>query len=183
MSRIGLLPIAIPRGTEVKINGSEVVAKGNKGELRRRFHPAISIALKDGRLIVARPSDSKVHRSLHGLTRSLLANMVRGVSEGFEKILEINGVGYRAQKTGDKLALQVGYSNVIEFSAPPGVTITVEGTNRIHVLGVDKEAVGETAAKIRAIRRADSYKGKGIKYVDEKLHLKPGKSGKVGKKQ
>jgi large subunit ribosomal protein L6 len=182
MSRIGLLPIAIPRGTEVKINGSEVVARGNKGELRRRLHPAISIALKDGCLIVTRPSDSKIHRSLHGLTRSLLANMVTGVSEGFEKTLEINGVGYRAQKTGDKLLLQVGYANAVEFSPPPGISITVEGTNRIRVTGIDKELVGETAAKIRAIRPPDSYKGKGIKYLGEKLRLKPGKSGKVGKK-
>jgi large subunit ribosomal protein L6 len=164
MSRIGLLPIAIPPGTEVKVNGSEVVTKGSKGELSRRFHPAISIALKDGCLIVTRPSDSKVHRSLHGLTRTLLANMVMGVSKGFEKVLEINGVGYRAQKTGDKLLLQVGYANTVEFSAPSGISITVEGTNRIHVIGIDKELVGETAAKIRAVRRADSYKGKGIKY-------------------
>lgn len=118
MSRIGSLPIAIPQGTEVKIDGSEVVVKGSKGELRRRFHPSISIALKNGDLIVTRPSDSKIHRSLHGLTRSLLANMVTGVSEGFEKVLEINGVGYRAQKTGDKLLLQVGYANTVEFPPP-----------------------------------------------------------------
>ena len=182
MSRIGLLPIDIPQGTEVKIDGSEVVVTGSKGELRRRFHSAMSIALKDGCLIVTRPSDSKIHRSLHGLTRSLLANMVTGVSEGFEKILEINGVGYRAQKTGDKLLLQVGYANTVEFHAPPGIGITVEGTNRIRVTGIDREVVGETAAKIRAIRPADSYKGKGVKYFDEELRLKPGKSGKIGKK-
>jgi large subunit ribosomal protein L6 len=182
MSRIGLLPIDIPRGVEVKINGSEVVVKGSKGELRRRFHPDISIALKDGCLIVTRPSDSKIHRSLHGLTRSLLANMIVGVSQGFEKVLEINGVGYRAQKSGDKLLLQVGYSNTVEFSPPLGINIIVEGTNRIRVIGIDKELVGETAAKIRAIRSADPYKGKGIKYVGEQLRLKPGKSGKVGKK-
>jgi large subunit ribosomal protein L6 len=166
----------------VKVNGSEVVTKGSKGELSRRFHPAISIALKDGSLVVTRPSDSKVHRSLHGLTRSLLANMVTGVSRGFEKVLEINGVGYRAQKTGDKLMLQVGYANTVEFSAPSGVSISVEGTNRIHVTGIDKEAVGETAAKIRRVRPADSYKGKGIRYEGERLRLKPGKSGKIGKK-
>jgi len=182
MSRIGSLPIAVPRGTEVKIDGSEVMVKGSKGELRRRFHPDISIVLKDGHLIVTRPSDSKTHRSLHGLTRTLLANMVKGVTEGFEKILEVNGIGYRAQKSGDKLLLQVGYANTVEFSPPPGITITVEGTNRIRVAGIDKELVGETAAKIRAIRPADSYKGKGIKYLEEKLRLKPGKSGKVGKK-
>ena len=182
MSRIGLLPIAIPQGTEVKIDGSEVVVKGSKGELRRRFHPGISIALKNGDLIVTRPSDSKIHRSLHGLTRSLLANMVTGVSEGFEKVLEINGVGYRAQQSGNKLLLQVGYSNTVEFSPPPGISISVEGTNRIRVAGIDKEAVGEAAARIRAVRPADSYKGKGIKYSEEKLRLKPGKAGKIGKK-
>lgn len=182
MSRIGLLPIAIPRGTEVKVDGSEVVAKGSKGELRRRFHPAVSIALKDDCLIVSRPSDNKIHRSLHGLTRSLLANMITGVSKGFERVLEINGVGYRAQKSGDKLLLQVGYANAVEFAPPPGINITIEGANRIHVTGVDKELVGETAAKIRAIHPGDSYKGKGIKYEGERLHLKPGKSGKIGKK-
>ncbi len=182
MSRIGLLPIAVPKDTEVRIAGSEVVVKGTKGELRRRFHPDISIALKDGCLIVARPSDSKIHRSLHGLTRSLLANMIVGVSQGFERVLEINGVGYRAQKAGEKLLLQVGYTNTVEFSPPPGINITIEGANRIHVTGIDKELVGETAAKIRAIRPADHYKGKGIKYAEEKLRLKPGKSGKVGKK-
>jgi large subunit ribosomal protein L6 len=182
MSRIGLLPIAVPQGTEVKIDGSEVVVKGSKGELRRRFHPDISIALRNGWLIVTRPSDSKIHRSLHGLTRSLLANMVTGVSEGFEKVLEINGVGYRAQKTGDKILLQVGYANAVEFSPPPGISVTIEGTNRVRVTGIDKEAVGETAAKIRAVRPADSYKGKGIKYSDEKLRLKAGKSGKIGKR-
>jgi large subunit ribosomal protein L6 len=182
MSRIGSLPIAIPRGTEVKIDGSDVIAKGSKGELRGRFHPAISIALKDGCLVVTRPSDSKLHRSLHGLTRSLLANMVTGVSEGFEKILEVNGVGYRAQKSGDKLLLQVGYANTVEFSPPPGIGVAVEGTNRIRVSGIDKQLVGETAAKIRSVRHADSYKGKGIKYAGEKIRIKPGKSGKIGKK-
>ncbi len=182
MSRTGLLPIAIPQGTEVKIDGSEVIVKGGKGELRRRFHPDISIALEDGVLTVSRPTDSVVHRSLHGLTRSLLANMVRGVSEGFERVLEINGVGYRAQKTGDKLQLQVGYSNTVEFVPPPGVNISVEGVNRVRVAGIDKEAVGEAAAQIRAVRPADSYKGKGIKYAEEQLHLKPGKAGKRAKK-
>ena len=149
MSRIGLLPIAIPQGTDVKIDGREVVVKGKNGELRRRFHPDISIALKNGDLIVTRPSNSKIHRSLHGLTRSLLANMVTGVSEGFEKVLEINGVGYRAQKTGDKLLLQVGYANTVEFHPPPGICITVEGTNGIRGAGFDKEVIGETAAKIK----------------------------------
>ncbi|MFP3897985.1 MAG: 50S ribosomal protein L6 [Dehalococcoidia bacterium] len=182
MSRTGLMPISVPQGTEVNIAGSEVMVRGSKGELRRRFHPDISVTLKDGYLVVARPTDSKVHRSLHGLTRSLLANMVTGVSDGFERVLEVNGVGYRAQKTGDKLLLQVGYANTVEFTPPPGTSITVEGSNRIRVAGIDKEIVGETAARIRAVRPPDAYKGKGIKYSDEKLHLKPGKSGKVGKR-
>lgn len=182
MSRIGLLPIAVPQGTEVRINGSEVAVKGSKGELHRRFHPDISVALRNDCLIVTRPSNSKTHRSLHGLTRSLLANMVRGVSEGFEKTLEVNGVGYRAQKSGDKLLLQVGYANTVEFSPPSGINISIEGANRIRVAGVDKEAVGEVAARIRAIRPADPYKGKGIKYSGEELHLKPGKAGKRAKK-
>lgn len=182
MSRIGLLPIVVPQGTEVKIDGSEVAVKGSRGELRRRFHPDISIAMENGHLIVTRPGDSKTHRALHGLTRSLLANMVRGVNEGFEKALEINGVGYRAQKAGDKLVLQVGYANAVEFSPPPGINISVEGANRIRVAGIDKEAVGEVAARIRAIRPADPYKGKGIKYFAEVLHLKPGKAGKRSKK-
>jgi large subunit ribosomal protein L6 len=182
MSRVGSLPVPIPQGVEVEIKGNEVKIKGAKGELCRHFHPDISIALKDEKLIVTRPSDNRTHRSLHGLTRSLLANMVEGVSKSFEKVLEINGVGYRAQKVGDKLLLQLGYTNPIEFSLRPGICITVEGVNRIHITGVDKEAVGEVAARIRALRPADCYKGKGIKYAGERLQLKPGKSGKIGKK-
>ena len=182
MSRIGSLPISVPQGVEVQIRESEVKVKGTKGELYHRFHPDISIVLQDGMLTVARPSDNRVHRSLHGLTRSLLANMVEGVSNGFERILEINGIGYRAQNVGGKLLLQIGYANPIEFSPPAGIGITVEGVNRIHITGVDKEAVGEVAARIRALRPADPYKGKGIKYVGEKLRLKPGKSAKIGKK-
>jgi len=183
MSRIGLLPIVIPQNVEVQIKGSEVTVKGSRGELCRCFHPDISITLKDGNLIVMRPSNNRIHRALHGLTRNLLANMVKGVSEGFEKVLEINGVGYRAQKSGDKLLLQVGYSHPVEFFPPPVVSVTIEGVNRIHVEGIDKEAVGQVAAKIRAIRFADSYKGKGIKYAEERLRLKPGKLGKVAAKR
>jgi ribosomal protein L6, bacterial type len=167
MSRTGLLPILVPQDVEVKIEGSEVIVKGTKGELRRCFHPDISIVLKDGMLIVTRPSDNRIHRSLHGLTRSLLANMVEGVSKGFERILEINGIGYRAQKDGDKLLLQVGYTNPVEFFPLPSIGIAVEKTNRIRVTGIDKEVVGEVAARIRAIRPADPYKGKGIKYAEE----------------
>jgi len=181
MSRIGLLPIIIPQDVEVKIDGSEVVVKGSKGELYRRFHPDMSITIEDGKLIVTRPSDNRLHRSLHGLTRSLLANMVDGVSKGFIKALEVHGVGYRAQKNDANLLLQVGFAHTVEFSPPPGVDITVEGTNRINVIGIDKELVGTAAAKIRAIRPPDSYKGKGIRYSGERLRLKPGKSGKLGR--
>ena len=183
MSRVGSLPIVIPPGVEVDIKGTEVTVKGAKGELYRRFHPDISIAIEDGKLIVTRPSDNRNHRALHGLSRCLLANMVKGVSEGFEKLLEINGVGYRAQNPGEKLVLQIGYSHTVEFPIPSNITINVEGVNRIRVSGIDKEVVGEVAAKIRAIRPPDSYKGKGIKYADEKLHLKPGKTGKVSAKK
>jgi large subunit ribosomal protein L6 len=183
MSHIGSLPIPVPQDIKVKIAGSEVAVEGSKGKLARSLHPDISITLEDGKLIVTRPSDNRVHRALHGLTRSLLANMVEGVSKGFEKILEINGVGYRAQKVGDKLVFQVGYANTIEFSPPQGVDVRLEGTNIIHVTGIDKESVGEVAARIRAIHPPDRYKGKGIKYREEKLHLKPGKSAKaLGKK-
>jgi len=181
MSRIGLLPIILPRGVEVKIEGNEVIVKGDKGELHRYFSPYVSIALEDGKLIVTRPSNSRIHRALHGLTRSLLANMVEGVSKGFERVLEINGVGYRAQKAGDRLLLQVGYSHPVEFPLPPGINATIEGINRIHISGIDKGIVGEVAARIRAIRPVDHYKGKGIKFAEEKLHLKPGKVGKVSK--
>jgi len=184
MSRIGLLPIFIPQGVEVEIKGNEVTVKGSKGELCRRFHPDISITLSDGNLIVTRPSNNRIHRALHGLTRSLLANMVKGVTEGFEKVLELSGVGYRAQKASDdKLLLHVGYSHPVEVLIPPEVSITVGGTNRISVSGIDKEFVGEVAARIRAIRAPDSYKGKGIKYAGEKLRLKPGKAGKVSSKK
>jgi large subunit ribosomal protein L6 len=182
VSRIGLMPIPVPQGVKVNIKGHEVTVEGGKGKLVRLFHPDISIALKDGNLIVSRPSDNRNHRALHGLTRSLLNNMVEGVTKGFEKVLELRGVGYRAQKAGNKLSLQIGFSHPVDFSPPAGVEIVVEGTNRVKIIGIDKEAVGETAAQIRAIRPTDSYKGKGIKYAGEKLRLKPGKAGKAALK-
>jgi len=182
MSRIGLMPIPVPQGVKVNIKGSEVTVEGSKGKLVRLFHPDMSIALKDGNLLVARPSDNRNHRALHGLTRSLLANMVEGVTKGFEKMLELSGVGYRAQKAGDKISLQIGFSHPVEFTPPTGIEIVLEGTNRLKIIGVDKELVGETAAQIRAIRPVDSYKGKGVKYAGEKLRLKPGKAGKAALK-
>ena len=184
MSRIGRMPITVPSGVVVDIKQNEVMVKGPKGELRQRFNPDMSITLSNNILMVSRPSDSRMHRALHGLTRSLLANMVSGVTSGFEKSLEIVGVGYRAEKAGDKLVLRVGYSQPVEVSPLPGVTLTVEGANRIKVSGANKEAVGEMAARIRAIRPPDAYKGKGIRYAGEVVHLKPGKAGKaIGEKQ
>jgi len=173
------MPITVPQGVVVDIKKGEVAVTGPKGELRRRFNPDMSIALNNNSLIVSRPSDSKVHRSLHGLTRSLLANMVEGVTSGFEKTLEIVGVGYRVEKAGDKLVIRVGFSHSVEVSPLPGVSLAVEGTNRIKVAGIDKEVVGEMAAEIRAIRPPDAYKGKGIRYAGELVHLKAGKAGKA----
>ena len=184
MSRVGRMPVPIPQGVEVSIKGSEFTVKGPRGELSRCFNPDISITLQDNELIVSRPSDSKVHRSLHGLTRSLLANAVEGVTSGFEKNLEIVGVGYRADKDGDKLVIRTGYSHPVEVSPLPGVSLAVEGANRIKVSGINKELVGEMAAKIRAIRPPDAYKGKGIRYAGEIVRLKPGKAGKaIGKRK
>jgi len=178
------MPITVPPSVVVTIEQNEVTVTGPKGELYRHFNPDISIALENNSLIVSRPSDSKGHRSLHGLTRSLLANMVEGVTSGFEKNLEIVGVGYRVEKAGDKLVIRVGYSHPVEVSPLPGVSLAVEGANRIKVIGINKEVVGEMAAKIRAIRPPDTYKGKGIRYVGELVRLKPGKAGKaIGKRK
>ena len=179
MSRIGRAPIDVPPGVTVNIKGNTVTVTGPKGELCRLFSPDMSITLDNNTLIVSRPSDSREHRSLHGLTRSLLANMVIGVSQGFEKNLEIVGVGYKAEKSGDKLVLRIGYSHLVEISPLPGVSLAVEGINRIKVAGIDKEAVGQMAAEIRAVRPPDAYKGKGIRYAGELVRLKAGKAGKA----
>ena len=180
MSRIGLMPIAIPQGVEVNISEGEVTVTGPKGKLHRCFHPDMSISMNDNTLTVSRPSDNSVHRSLHGLTRSLLASMVEGVTSGFKKELEIVGVGYRAEKQADNLIIRIGFSHLVEVVPLPGVSLDVEGNNRIRVTGIDKEAVGEMAARIRAIRPPDTYKGKGIRYAGEKVRLKAGKA--IGKK-
>lgn len=182
MSRIGKMPIPIPAGVKVNIQGDTVTVNGPKGELNRKIPADMMVNLDNDALTVSRPSNSYKHRSYHGLTRSLLANMVEGVSKGFEKNLEIVGVGYRAEKTGDKLTLRMGYSHPVEVTPLPGTSLRVEGINKITVSGIDKEVVGEMAAEIRAIRRPDSYKGKGIRYAGEVVRLKPGKAGKaVGK--
>ncbi len=176
------MPIQVPGDVQVSISEDNVVAvSGPRGKLSRSLNRDMRITLRDGLLTVVRPTDNRVHRSMHGLTRTLLANMVQGVSGGFERVLEVNGVGYRVQKTGNDLVLQVGYSSPVQFSLPEGVDAVVEGTNRIRLSGHDKEVVGQTAARIRAVRVCDRYKGKGIKYAEEKLRLKPGKAGKVTK--
>jgi large subunit ribosomal protein L6 len=179
MSRIGRMPITVPPGVTVNIKGEKVTVNGPNGELSRSLLPDMRIKLDDNILTVSRPSDSKEHRSQHGLTRTLLANMVEGVSTGFKKTLEIVGVGFRAEKSGDNLNLRMGYSHTVEVKPLPGVTLAIEGNNRITVSGANKEVVGEMAAEIKAIRPPDSYKGKGIRYAGETVRLKPGKAGKV----
>jgi len=179
MSRIGKMPIAIPSGVTVSIKGANISVKGPKGELNRAVRAEMLVKMEDGKLTVSRPSDSTKHRAYHGLTRTIIANMVEGVSRGFEKTLEIVGVGYRAEKSGDKVNLRVGLSHTVEVKPPPGLTLSVEGTNKIKVSGINKEDVGEMAANIRAIRPPDAYKGKGIRYAGEVVRLKPGKAGKV----
>ncbi len=178
------MPIPVPEGVKVSIETDLVTVTGPKGELHRRFNPDMAITLDNGRLVVSRPGDGKTHRSLHGLTRSLLANMVEGVTKGFAKSLEMVGGGYRVEKVGDKLVLRIGFSQSVEVSPLPGVSLDVEGGNRIRVSGIDKEIVGEMAAEIRAIRPPDAYKGKGIRYLGELVRLKAGKAGKaIGQKQ
>jgi large subunit ribosomal protein L6 len=182
MSRIGRLPIAVPSGVTVNIKDQRVTVKGPKGEMSQNFVPGMDIKLEEDKLIVQRQSDSKEHRALHGLTRSLLNNMVTGVTKGWERNLEIVGVGFRAEKTGEKLVLRVGFSHTIEVSPLPGVTLAIDGPNRVKVSGVNRETVGQMAAEIRGIRPPDAYKGKGIRYAGERVRIKPGKAGKaVGK--
>lgn len=179
MSRIGKMPIPVPKGVSVDISEGEVTVKGPKGELRRQFNPDMLIELKEDTLTVSRPSDDRLHRSLHGLTRTLLANMVEGVTKGCGRTLEIVGVGYRAEKRGDNLVINVGFSHPVEVKPLPGITLEVVGNNRINVIGINKEVVGEMTARIRAIRPPDAYKGKGIRYSEEVVRLKPGKAGKA----
>ena len=181
MSRVGRMPIEIPAGVTVSQNEHTLTVKGAKGELTRTFHPDINIAVEENLITVTRPSDGKEHRSLHGLTRALVANMVTGVHEGFTKTLEINGVGYRAAKQGNKLALTLGFSHPVEMEAPAGITIDVPAPNKIVVSGADKEVVGAVAADIRKWRKPEPYKGKGIRYEGEVVRRKAGKAGAKGK--
>ena len=177
MSRIGRMPIEIPAGVKVDLDGGNVTVKGPKGQLSMTVHKDIKVRAEGNRLLVERPGDSKLHKSLHGLTRSLVQNMVTGVSTGFEKTLDISGVGFKASKAGKKLTLSIGYSHLVEMDDPEGIVTEVPAPNKIVVKGSDKQLVGETAAKIRAKRVPDAYQGKGIKYATEVLKLKEGKTG------
>lgn len=183
MSRIGLQPIPVPDKVQVEIRGNDVKVKGPRGELNRSFNPDMEIVLEDGTLRVIRPTDHRTHKAMHGLTRALLANMVIGVSDGYQKDLEIVGTGYRAEaQSPTKLVLYLGYSHPIDFDAPEGITFEVpRGGRSITVFGIDKELVGETAARIRRQRPPEPYKGKGVRYQGERVRRKAGKSGKVGK--
>ena len=179
MSRIGRMPIAIPAGVTVDIaENNKVTVKGPKGTLERVLAPEMEIKMEDGHVVVTRPNDLKRMKALHGLTRTLIHNMVVGVTDGYSKVLEINGVGYRAQKQGNKLILSLGYSHPVEMIDPEGLTTTLEGQNKITVSGIDKEKVGQYAAEIRDKRRPEPYKGKCIKYADEVIRRKVGKTGK-----
>ena len=179
MSRIGRMPIAVPAGVTVDIaENNKVTVKGPKGTLERVLPAEMEIKLEDGHVVVTRPNDLKKMKSLHGLTRTLIANMVTGVTEGYEKVLEVNGVGYRAQKNGKTLVLSLGYSHPVEMGDPEGLEAIVEGQNKIIVKGIDKEKVGQYAAEIREKRAPEPYKGKGIKYADEVIRRKVGKTGK-----
>lgn len=181
MSRVGKQPIELPEKVEVDIRGSNVTVKGPKGDLHRSFHPDMEIKLQDGILLVERPTDQRGHRALHGLTRALLANMVQGVSEGYSKALQIVGTGYRAEMQGDDLVLYLGYSHPIEFPAPAGISFEVpRGGRAVTVQGIDKELVGEIAARIRRQRPPEPYKGKGVRYQGEYVRRKAGKAGRVG---
>jgi len=179
MSRIGKQPVLIPAGVTVKLNpGNELTVKGPKGELARRLTEELTIEVEENKIYVSRPSDLKRYKSLHGLTRTLINNMVVGVTSGYSKLLEINGTGYRAVKSGNKLTLTLGYSHPIEMIDPDGVVSTVEGTNKITISGISKEDVGQYAANIRDKRRPEPFNGKGIKYSDERIRRKAGKAGK-----
>ena len=178
MSRIGNEPIPVPSGVEVKIAGSEVSVKGPKGSLQQLFNASMKISNENGTLKVERPSDERDHRALHGLTRSLIANMVTGVNDGFVRTLDLVGVGYRAQQNGPGITLNVMFSHQVNIDPMQGVELEVEGANRIHVRGIDKQQVGQLAAQIRAVRPPNVYTGKGIRYAGEAVRLKPGKSAR-----
>jgi large subunit ribosomal protein L6 len=177
MSRIGQQPIGLPKGVEVTVDGATVRVKGPKGELTQRVRPEIAVKVEDGQVVVTRSSDAKQHRAFHGLTRALLANMVEGVTEGYRRSLEIVGVGYRADKRGNTLVLNVGYSHEVKYPEPEGISITTPSQTQIVVEGIDKQRVGQVAAELRAVRPPEPYKGKGIRYQGEQVRRKAGKTG------
>jgi len=179
MSRVGKMPIPLPQGVEVRIDGARVTVKGPKGELSRDLNPEMRVEQTDGQVTVSRPSEQPRHRAMHGLTRTLVANMVTGVSAGFSKTLELQGVGYRAQMQGQTLVLAIGYSHPVNVPPPPGIEFEVEGTSKITVKGINREHVGQAAADVRKIRPPEPYKGKGIRYTGEYVRRKAGKAGKA----
>jgi large subunit ribosomal protein L6 len=183
MSRIGRLPIAVPAGVDVAIDGRNVKVKGPKGELSRELHPEIGVARDGDSIVVSRPSEAKTHKQLHGLTRTLVNNMVVGVTTGYRKPLEITGVGYRAALIGRKLQLNLGYSHPIEIVPPSGISFELENPTRLAIVGIDKELVGQVAAQVRSTRKPEPYKGKGVKYAGEYIRRKAGKAGKIGGKK
>jgi large subunit ribosomal protein L6 len=183
MSRIGRLPIAVPSGVDVTIDGRNVTIRGPKGTLSRALHPDITVSREDASIVVTRPTEQKTHKQLHGLTRTLVNNMVVGVTDGYRKGLEITGVGYRAALSGRKLQLNLGYSHQIEIDPPEGISFELENPTRLAVVGIDKELVGQIAAKVRSTRKPEPYKGKGVKYAGEYIRRKAGKAGKIGGKK
>lgn len=182
MSRIGRKPIAIPAGVDFKMDNGVATVKGPKGTLTQKVHPNMQVAVENGEILVTRPNDDKENRALHGLTRTLLHNMVTGVTEGFKKELDVNGVGYRVAKQGKDLVMNLGYSHQVTVSEIPGITIEVPGPNKIIISGPDKQLVGQFAAEVREKRPPEPYKGKGIKYTTEVVRRKEGKAGGKGKK-
>ena len=183
MSRIGRLPIPVPSGVDVTISGRTLTVTGPKGQLTRELHPDRTVKREEENLVVTRPTEQKTHKQLHGLTRTLVNNMVVGVTDGYRKGLEITGVGYRAVKVGEKLQLSLGYSHQIEIDPPKGISFEVENPTRLAVIGIDKELVGQIAAKVRSTRKPEPYKGKGVRYAGEKIRRKAGKAGKIGGKK
>ena len=181
MSRIGKLPVAVPSGVDVKLDDHTVTVKGPKGQLSQHILAVVEVKIDGGQVLVARKSDDKPGRSAHGLTRTLISNMIDGVTKGFRKSLELQGVGYRATQAGAKVTLAVGFSHPVEVVPPEGIQLEVEGTTRVHVRGIDKELVGQVAANIRKVRKPEPYKGKGIRYLGEYVRRKAGKAGKAAK--
>jgi large subunit ribosomal protein L6 len=181
MSRIGKKPVPLPKGVTATLDGRTLTVKGPRGEIRRTFHPEMALAVEDGQVVVRRPSDESRHKALHGLTRTLVNNMVDGVTKGFVKALEIQGVGYKAEVTKDGVQLIVGFSHTVRYKTPAGITVTATTPTQLKIEGVDKELVGQVAAEIRSVRPPEPYKGKGIRYVGEKVRRKAGKTAQAAK--